>query len=93
MKNIPTTVEDMNTPATKGDIHEFMNTVAKGFEAVFVKFEDMVTKEDAKLFAMKEDIANMATKQDVLALHDKFAPYYKFDELSMRVSTLEDNNA
>ncbi len=54
------------------------------------KLAEMMLKGFARVDARFEDIEKrMATKADILELHDKFIHRREFDQLSLRVSKLE----
>lgn len=98
MRNI-TKVDDDNEYVTKGFLLKTLNeTIGKAIEeivdALTDRFDGRIDRLE-KTMATKADVsalATLATKQDILALQDNFVSNYRFDELSLRVHTLEENN-
>ena len=73
--------------------------VDKRFQAVDIRFETVDMKFEAidkrframeiSLVSVESDMTTVARKSDITNFYDKFVPYYKYDELSLRVHALE----
>ncbi len=71
---------------------QFAQIMARSFAGVDERFNAVDRRFD-KIESRITDIeSTMATKSDIMNIHDKFVPYYKFDELSLRVHHLEEKN-
>lgn len=68
--------------------------VAKGFDEVSEKLNKEIGGVKSELNEVKNRLDKIevdvrATRRDMLNMGDKFVSYSKFDDLSLRVSTLE----
>ncbi len=89
-------VDAENEYVTKSDLKELYDKIVefmlKRFEYVYDRFD----KVESRLSSIESKLgiaeSTMATKQDIMLLHEKFVPYHKFDQLSLRVHTIEEKN-
>jgi hypothetical protein len=95
MKNDYVTKSDLKEELgiLRDDLKEFVADSIKSSMEDFAQIigRSLVGMEGRMDIRFNDIEARMATKKDIMNLHDKFVPYYKFDELSLRVSKLEGN--